>query len=133
MSSKTVAEKLSIKPNTSFWLSHSDRLDLVEPLPDSVRVVGGLEKAATALVFADSATALRAILAEQKDDLNQPSILWVAYPKANKIDINRDTLWPILSDYGMRPNGQVAIDDVWSAMRFRALNDGEAPFTGGQS
>ena len=26
--------------------------------------------------------------------------------------------------------GQVALDDVWSAMRFRALRPGEAPFTG---
>jgi hypothetical protein len=32
----------------------------------------------------------------------------------------------------MRPISQVAIDDVWSALRFRVLRAGEAPFTGGR-
>jgi hypothetical protein len=132
MSTKTVAEKLTIKPNSTFWLSHPARLDLIEPLPDNVRVVGGLDKASTALIYADNSNALRAILDEQKDLLTQPAVLWIAYPKANRIDLNRDTLWPILGDYGMRPNGQMAVNDVWSALRFRALNAGEAPFTGGR-
>jgi len=56
----------------------------------------------------------------------------IAYPKANKTDINRDSLWPILAEFGMRPISQVAIDDVWSALRFRVLRTGEAPFTGGR-
>jgi hypothetical protein len=67
-----------------------------------------------------------------KDHLAQPSVFWVVYPKGNKTDINRDTLWPILAEYGMRPIGQVAVDAVWSALRFRPLKEGEAPFTGGQ-
>ena len=33
--------------------------------------------------------------------------------------------------YGMRPIGQVAVDEVWSAMRFRPNRPGEAPFVGG--
>lgn len=132
MSTKSIAEKLAIKPNTTFWLSHRSRLDLIEPLPESVRVVDGPEQATTALVFADDSSALRGILKEHNDHLTQPSIFWVAYPKANRIDINRDTLWPILSEYGLRPNGQVAVDDVWSAMRFRSLKEGEAPFAGGR-
>jgi hypothetical protein len=32
----------------------------------------------------------------------------------------------------MRPIGQVALDDVWSAMRFRPNREGETPFTGGR-
>ena len=65
-------------------------------------------------------------------DLGRPSAFWIAYPKGNRADINRDSLWPILSAYGMRPISQVAIDDTWSALRFRALEPGEAPFTGGR-
>ena len=30
---------------------------------------------------------------------------WACYPKANKTDINRDTLWPIFMEYRLRPNG----------------------------
>ena len=113
MSTKTVAEKLQIKPNTTVWLSHSAHLARIEPLPPNVRVVDTLEQSTVALVFAASAAAIREMLTAHSEHLAQPSIFWVAYPKANKADINRDTLWPILSEYGMRPIGQVAVDDVW--------------------
>ena len=76
---------------------------------------------------------VRDVLDAHRDHLATPTTFWVAYPKANRIDINRDTLWPILTGYGMRPIGQVAVDDVWSALRFRPLKEGEEPFTGGRS
>jgi hypothetical protein len=56
----------------------------------------------------------------------------VAYPKGGRADINRDSLWPILAEDGFRPVSQVALDDTWSALRFRPLKAGEAPFTGGR-
>jgi hypothetical protein len=132
LSTKTVADKLLIKPNTTIWLSHTERLNLIAGLPESVNVVGELAEATTAVVFADDAGSLRDILNTHRDQIAQPGILWVAYPKGNRTDINRDTLWPILTEYGMRPIGQVAVDDVWSALRFRPLKEGEAPFTGGR-
>ena len=49
-------------------------------------------------------------------------ILWIAYPKGGsgiKTDVNRDKLWPVVQDSGWRPVRQIALDDVWSAMRFR--------------
>jgi hypothetical protein len=132
MSTKSIAEKLLIKPNTTVWLSHAAHLGRIEPLPPGVRVVDEMEQAGIALVFADAAASVREILSAHSDQLTQPSIFWVAYPKANKADINRDTLWPILAEYGMRPIAQVAVDAVWSALRFRPLKQGEAPFSGGQ-
>jgi hypothetical protein len=132
MSTKSIAEKLLIKPNTTVWLSHAAHLARIEPLPEGVRIVDGLEQATVALVFADAAASARDILTAHNDQLARPTIFWVAYPKANKADINRDTLWPILAEYGMRPIGQVAVDEVWSALRFRPLKEGEARFTGGQ-
>ena len=131
MSAKTLAEKLQIKPNSSFWLSDEERLDLIAPLPDGVRFAHGPGEAGVALVFVNDAASTRALLDANRADLAHPAIFWVAYPKANRTDINRDTLWPILSEYGLRPVSQVAIDEVWSALRFRPLKDGEAPFTGG--
>ena len=132
MSTKSIAEKLLIKPNSTVWLSHAAHLARIEPLPEGVRVVDEIEQATIALVFADAAASVREILTAHADQLGRPAIFWVAYPKANKADINRDTLWPILAEYGMRPIGQVAVDEVWSALRFRPLKEGEAPFTGGQ-
>jgi hypothetical protein len=48
-------------------------------------------------------------------------LAWIAYPKAGKLgtDLNRDILREALADRGVQPVRQVAIDDVWSALRFR--------------
>ena len=125
--------ELLIKPNTTLWSSHSSRLELVKPLPTDVRQVHAPEQATTALVFADDAASLRDLLAAHQERLARAEVLWVAYPKGNRTDINRDSLWPILSELGLRPVTRVPIDQVWSALPFRPLRRGEAPFTGGRS
>ena len=125
---KTVAEKLLIKPGSSLWVSDDSRVALLGPLPGDVERAG-LESADTAVVFADDSGSLRAILSAEGEALRRPSALWVAYLKGNRADINRDTLWPILGEHGLRPITQVSIDDVWSALRFRPLGEGEAPFS----
>jgi hypothetical protein len=132
MSPKSVAEKLLIKPNTTVWSSDPSRLGLIEPLPHGASTVEGLADATVALLFAEDASSLRKVLDANKDGLNLSGAFWVAYPKANRADINRDTLWPIVAEYGMRPVTQVAVDDVWSALRFRPLRPGEAQFTSGR-
>lgn len=57
-----------------------------------------------------------AVEAAKRDALS-----WVAYPKAGQLgtDLNRDRLASLLADRGVRAVRQVAIDDVWSALRFR--------------
>nr|APZ78837.1 uncharacterized protein [Stigmatella aurantiaca Sg a15] len=48
-------------------------------------------------------------------------IAWAAYPKAGQLDtdLNRDVLWNHLLKRGIQGVRQVAIDSVWSALRFR--------------
>jgi hypothetical protein len=48
-------------------------------------------------------------------------LAWVAYPKAGQMgtDLNRDVLWKHLLKQGIQGVRQTAIDNVWSAMRFR--------------
>ncbi len=130
MSSKSIAEKLKIKPGNAVWSSSPANLDLIRPFPTGVGGTPDLAAAAVALLFVDDAASLRRSLAIHGDDLARSSVFWVAYPKGNRTDINRDTLWPILGERDMRPVTQVAIDDVWSAMQFRPNRDGEVPFTG---
>lgn len=131
MSEKSVAEKLLVKPKASVWRSDATRSDLVGVLPDGARWVDAIEDATVAIVFADDAAALRATVARDVVRLGLAPVPWVAYPKGNRTDLNRDSLWPILAAQGLRPITQVAIDDVWSALRFRRLKPGEPPFTGG--
>jgi hypothetical protein len=51
------------------------------------------------------------------------SILWFAYPKGTskklKCDFNRDTGWAALKDAGFDTVRSVAIDEDWTALRFR--------------
>jgi hypothetical protein len=130
---KTIAEKLQIKLNTTVWVSDPAHIALLTPMPDGVRETDKLSTAGTAVVFAEDAASARKLLSEHAADLTKPAAFWVAYPKGNKADINRDTLWPIVAEFGLRPNSQVAIDDRWSALRFRTDREGEAPFTGGKA
>jgi hypothetical protein len=48
-------------------------------------------------------------------------LAWIAYPKAGKLgtDLNRDVLAALVIARGLRPVRQVAIDETWSALRFR--------------
>jgi hypothetical protein len=128
---KTIAEKLQIKPNTTVWVSDPGQIALLTPMPDGVRESDSMASASTAVLFAQDAAAARKLMAENAADVTKPGVFWVAYPKGNTTDINRDSLWPIIADFGMRPNGQVAIDDRWSALRFRPNREGEERFTGG--
>jgi len=131
MSDKSVAQKLLVKPAATVWASDPARSGLLEPLPDGARFVAALEDATVAIVFADDAASLRAIIDRDAGRLSRAPVLWIAYPKGNRADVNRDSLWPILAEHGLRPISQVAVDEVWSVIRFRPLRSDEPPFTGG--
>jgi hypothetical protein len=50
-------------------------------------------------------------------------VIWLAYPKKTskkyKVDINRDNGWESIKKLGFETVRAVAIDDDWSALRFR--------------
>jgi len=48
-------------------------------------------------------------------------LAWIAYPKAGQLgtDLNRDILWRHLLKRRIQGVRQIAIDDSWSALRFR--------------
>lgn len=51
------------------------------------------------------------------------SVVWIAYPKGSskkyKCEFNRDSGWAVIGEAGFEPVRQVAIDEDWSALRFR--------------
>lgn len=132
MPGKTVAQKLLIKPGAALWCSPPDHLERVGALPDGVGRAETPAEATAALAFVDDEAALRRVLAEHGEDLRRPEIIWIVYPKGGASDINRDKIPPLLGEFRMTPIGQVAVDQTWSALRFRPLKPGEAPFKGGR-
>jgi hypothetical protein len=51
------------------------------------------------------------------------AVVWFAYPKKSskryRCDVTRDDGWQPLGDVGFEPVRQIAIDEDWSALRFR--------------
>ncbi|MBS1752456.1 MAG: YdeI/OmpD-associated family protein [Ferruginibacter sp.] len=75
-----------------------------------------------ALVFAVNQKQLSAILKEVIPALQEDAKFWIAYPKlTSKIssDLSRDKNWDIVSDYGYETVRMIALDNVWSAGRFK--------------
>lgn len=79
----------------------------------------------SALLFVNNKSDLDALLQSAVNAMKQGGILWVAYPKGTskvKTDLNRDKLWPLMQEHGWLGVRQVAIDDIWSAMRFKPMD-----------
>jgi hypothetical protein len=130
MSDKTVPAKLRILPSNHVWISDSKRGALLGALPDGASIVATIAEARVGLLLVDDAAGVRAGLAAHAVALGSLEVFWVLYPKGGRADINRDSLWPILLEHGFRPIHQIAVDEVWSALRFRLLQPGETGFGG---
>jgi hypothetical protein len=113
--SPTIADKLEIKPHSTVWLSDPAHLTLLTPMPDGVREVDMLATASTAILFAEDAAAARTVLTDHAPDLSKPGVLWLAFPDGT----DAEALGRAITDADLRPDGRVAIDDHWSAVRCR--------------
>lgn len=73
------------------------------------------------LVFVRNRAELEEHAKAALDHAAEDRLTWIAYPKAGQLgtDLNRDILWKLLEKRGVRPVRQVALDDTWSALRFR--------------
>jgi hypothetical protein len=117
-----LASKLQLKPGQAVRvLSAPDGMDLGVP------VAGGSDDrpsdapAPATIVFVTTFADAEERVAPAVDAALADELAWVAYPKAGKLgtDLNRDSLAALMTARGVRPVRQVAIDDTWSALRFR--------------
>jgi hypothetical protein len=76
-------------------------------------------------VFVTSQHVLQAQLPTRKPLVNEGGLLWVTYPKGTakkfKADIHRDTIHACGKALGLEGVALIAIDDDWSAMRFKVV------------
>ncbi len=79
------------------------------------------------MVFVKSCEEAEKYLGSAVDSLDGDSLLWVAYPKKSskkyKSDINRDWSWSPIAEKNYEPVTMIAIDDDWSALRFRQIEN----------
>ncbi len=116
--SKTVLEKLGYKPGMAGWVvARPGGLADTIPLPE--QCVG---QADLIVVFVTSIADVPSRLPDVIPHYRRGGGLWFAYPKKTgtiKTDISRDNGWAALVAIDLLPVTQIAIDDTWSALRFR--------------
>jgi hypothetical protein len=78
-----------------------------------------------AMCFATKQSQIDQSIKEIYPRLKGDVVLWMCYPKGTskkyKCDFNRDTGWQVLGQYNLVPVRAVAIDEDWSALRFRKI------------
>ncbi len=89
------------------------------------RSTDSVDKAEFSLAFVSEQNELDNIAKAIAQNTQGDAIVWFAYPKASskrfRCKINRDTGWAILGELGFESVRQVAIDEDWSAVRFRRV------------
>ena len=132
MSSPSLLEKLQLKDERNLLIqglpSSIEKQFLKLSFSKNLTPLLKSRKIDFALVFAISLKQLKCILAEVIPHLQEGAKLWVAYPKvASKIasDLSREESWEVLSDHGYEGVRAAAIDNVWTALRFKHRRENE--------
>jgi len=121
----TVGTKLQLKPNQRVAILGAPEGVEID-LPTGALRTPSSDGADAIIVFVRTADELAARGAPAIAAARADRLTWVAYPKAGQLgtDLNRDVLARLVSRHDVRPVRQVAIDDVWSALRFRPAGPG---------
>jgi hypothetical protein len=77
------------------------------------------------LLFVKDSQELKAKAAPAVAAARRDAITYIAWPKAGQLgtDLTRDNLWAMLEGQGIQPVRGIAIDDTWSALRFRPAKE----------
>jgi hypothetical protein len=119
---KTVAQKARVKPEATIAVvNRVPRIVESLGLPKGVTFVKPA-KADLVFLFARTQAELKARMPRAVAALGPASALWVFFRKGSGgagLDMNRDTVWAVAEELGLRPLGLVRVDDTWSAFRLK--------------
>ena len=113
-----LAKKLLIKPDRTVAVLHPPD----SGCPADITPTGGDPPYDVVLVFAADGSVLEECGGAGIAAVREGGVLWIAYPKKSSslaTDLSRDVVAERMASTGWRAVTQVAIDDDWSALRFR--------------
>ncbi len=126
-----LVKKLGIKPGQRLLLLHAPDgyRTRLGALPEDVELIEAAEEAPVGMfdaihLFVGNKAELDRMAPVAIAALRPGGLLWIAYPKKSAktgADVTRDEGWDAVAAAGLRPVTQVAIDEVWSALRFRPV------------
>ena len=126
-STARLVDKLHVKPGTTIVVlgapaGYRQKLGV---LPEGARLVNVVPaEAAFVHIFARDGAALSSRLREVSPRLTDDAVVWVSYPKADSgagSDLSREKIWALAGPFGLAPVAQVAMDKIWSALRFKRV------------
>lgn len=119
-SSMDISAKMQIKPGQRIAILASTS-DVPSITAEGAETTDRPESADVVVAFVRTRADLDTVAAPAIEAARRDKLSWIAYPKAGKLgtDVNRDVLRETLADRGVQPVRQIAVDEVWSALRFR--------------
>jgi hypothetical protein len=123
-STKPLAAKLGLKAGQRLhaYDAPTGYADLLGPLPRQSRVLtSGAGPFEMVHLFARDRASLECFFPAALEALRPDGILWISYPKAGALgtDLTRDRGWAVVQDAGYEAVLQVAVNETWSALRFK--------------
>ena len=118
MTGKTAATKLGIKPGHTVYPINAPAgyEELVGGLPEGATLVTG-PAADVVHAFAGTLAELATHGQAAVEAARPGGLVWISYPKGGRSELKRDMLHDAIP--GWQPVTQIAVDEVWSALRFR--------------
>ncbi len=107
------------------WNVPTELSKLVESWEKEGLMVPENEKPDFLLAFVQSSEEVEKYFLQMHELSPEDEAIWLAYPKGSskryKSKINRDNGWKYLGQFDYEGVRQIAIDDDWSALRFRKI------------
>jgi hypothetical protein len=129
MAEKSLAQKLLMKPGMRGAVVNApaEFRDKLGELPEGAQLDSSVDgRYQFLLLFVESRATLQAWASKILEAAQPGALLWIAYPKktsGKNADINRDAGWEPLKDVGWDAIAAISIDDTWSALRFRPVEE----------
>jgi len=120
-----VAKKLLMK-NDQQWLllnAPENYLAVLDPLPDGLQLSHAVERSVDGIqLFARNSAELAIYLTQIQPVLKIDTVLWIIYPKKSSgitTDLEMMSSWDEPAKYGLHTVAAAAIDQTWTALRFK--------------
>jgi hypothetical protein len=125
MTDRPLTERLALKGQLRALIMNAPKgyRTLLGPLPPDITVnTKPSGKYDFVHLFVNNREELARLGPDAMNAVKPMAIFWISYPKKTAktdTDISRDEGWDVVTGAGFETVAQVAIDDVWSALRFR--------------
>ena len=123
-------KKLNFNQHKEIFVLHAPvefENELIDIQQDTIakKTITAADEIEFVLTFVKTKTAIDQMTTLIREQLKGDAVVWFAYPKGTskkyRSEIKRDQGWEILGKSGFEAVRQVAVDDDWSALRFRKV------------